>query len=205
MRVVHPDLFPPFASIEAGHSVGLVVDIVRGAAERAGWRADFVAVPFDRIETALSEGIADVSIPIAVTDERRQRFDFSQTLLMTGGSLFVRAGSETPQGLQSLTGKVVVTPRSGPLAEYIARTAREVRLVVTDDYEESLDKLASGEADAAALNHQTGAMIAARLYPSLVTVPQTMFLELPLAAAALKGQSAELIAALDAGLSAPPM
>ena len=202
MRIVHPDRLSPFAEVIDGRSSGITVDIVRGAAERAGLRIEFLAVPFEQVEAGLHDGRADMAIPIAVTTERRERFDFSDTLLMTGGSLFVRAGEASPEGLAVLAGKVVVTPRTGPLAAYIAKTAPDVKLMVTSDYEESLRLLVGGEAYAAALNHQAGAMIAAKLHPGMLTLPRKLFLELPFGAAVLTGTRSEMIAALNAGLAA---
>lgn len=201
IRIVHPLALPPFAEARDGRSEGMVVDIVRAAVERARWQAAFLAVPFEQVEAALVEGLADLSIPIAITAERRQRFDFSEMLLMSGGSLYVRAGEATPDGLAALAGKVLVTPRTGPLAGFIAKTAPSVKLVVTSNYEESLAKLVGGEADAAALNHQAGAMMAAKLFAGKVAFPERMFLELPFAAAVLKGRHGEAIAAVNAGLA----
>jgi ABC-type amino acid transport substrate-binding protein len=77
-----------------------------------------------------------------------------------------------------------------------------VKLVVTADYEESLARLVRGEADAAALNFQAGARIAARLYPGQLTVPRNMFIQTPMAVGVIKGQGAKLIAQLDVGLAA---
>jgi polar amino acid transport system substrate-binding protein len=48
-------------------------------------------------------------------------FDFSDAFLVTGGALFVRAPSTTPERLDSLVGKIVVTPRTGPLAAFIQK------------------------------------------------------------------------------------
>ena len=89
-----------------------------------------------------------------------------------------------------------------PICPRIQKTAPDVKLVVTADYEESLARLVRGEADAAALNFQAGARIAARLYPGQVTVPRNMFVQTPQAICVLKGQGAKLIAQLDAGLAA---
>jgi polar amino acid transport system substrate-binding protein len=202
VRAAHNSLLPPFAEVKNGKSVGLVIDIFRAAAERAGYSVEFLPVPIEQMELALTDGRALAVIPTAITPERRQRLDFSATLLMTGGSLYVRAPDPTPESLRALAGKTVVTPRTGPLAAFIQKTAPEVKLVVTEDYETSLARLASGEADAAALNYQTGALLAARLYPGKVTVPRTMFLELPFGAAVLKGQNAEFLTKLNTGLAA---
>lgn len=202
MRIAHASFLPPFAEHSAGRSHGLVVEILVAATGRAGMTAELLPVPFEEMVPALLDGRADLAIPVAVTPERRQRLDFSDTLLMTGGALFVRAPAPTPAGLSALTGMSVVTPRPGPLAAFIAKVAPDVRLIQTEDYETSLAMLVRGEADAAALNHQAGAMIASRLHAGAVTLPQTMFLELPFAAATAKGSNADLLAALNSGLAA---
>jgi hypothetical protein len=51
--------------------------------------------------------------------------------------------------------------------------------VITTDYQESLARIVKGEADAAALNYQVGASMAAQLYPGQVTMPSKMFEEIP--------------------------
>lgn len=202
IKVAHNRLLPPFAEVKDGKTAGLVVDIFRAAAERAGYEVEFFPVPLEQMEAALKDGRAIATIPTAITPERRQTMDFSDTLLMTGGSIYVRAGETAPSDLRALAGKVVVTPRTGPLAAFIRKNAPEIKLEVTEDYESSLDRLVKGTADAAALNIQAGAMIANKLYPGKVNVAKTMFLELPFAAAVVKGRSADFIAKLNAGLAA---
>lgn len=96
---------------------------------------------------------------------------------------------------------MVVTPRTGPLAAFISKTAPDVRLVVAENYDESRARLVGGEADAAALN-PVGASLAARLYPGQVTEPREMFTELPFAVAVSKGKGAEFIRRLNVGLAA---
>jgi ABC-type amino acid transport substrate-binding protein len=93
--------------------------------------------------------------------------------------------------LAALSGKIVVTPRTGPLAAFIEKTAPTVKLVVTKDYEDSLARLVRGDADAAALNNHVGAHMAARLYPGQVVCSPKLLQELPLAVAVTKGRGAE--------------
>ena len=201
IKIAYNQILPPFSENKDGKASGLVIDIVRAAAERAGYAVEFIPVPLEQMEPALRDGRALAVMPTAASPERRERMDFSDTLLMTGGSLYVRAPEPTPT-LQTLAGKTVVTPRTGPLAAFIQKNAPDVKLVVTEDYETSLAKLVSGDADAAALNYQAGAAIAARLHPGKLTVPRSMFLELPFGAAVLKGQNAEFLARLNTGLAA---
>jgi polar amino acid transport system substrate-binding protein len=202
LRIAHNNLLPPFSELKDGRSVGLVVDIFAAAMARAGVSIELVPVPLEQMELSLQDGRAVASFPMAVTPERKDKLDFSDTLLMTGGSLYVRAPEPTPANLDTLAGKTVVTPTTGPLAAFIRKTAPDVRLIVTDDYESSLDRLVGGEADAAALNHQAGAMIANRVYTGRITMPGRMFLELPLAAAVIKGRNTELLGGLNSGLAA---
>ena len=178
------------------------MDILRAAAARVGVNVELVPVPFEQIQRTLADGRAQAIFPLTITPERLPLFDFSAPILITGGALFVRAPSATPEDLAALSGKIVVTPRTGPLAAFIQKNAPSVKLVITTDYEESLARLVKAEADAAALGFHVGIRIAARLYPSQVTEPRSMFIELPFAVAVSKGREAEFLAQLNVGLAA---
>ncbi len=200
-RIAHNQSLPPLIEVRDGKSVGLAVDILRAAAARAGIDLAFLPVTIEQQMPSLKDGRADALLS-ADTPERRQSLDFSAPVLITGGALYVRVPNPTPENFASLTGKIVVTPRAGPLADFIRKSAPAVNLVVTPDYDESLARLVSGKADAAALNFSAGGRIAAKLYPGQITLPRIMFLETPFAVGAPTGRSAKLMAQLDAGLAA---
>jgi polar amino acid transport system substrate-binding protein len=202
VRIAHPDVFPPFTELKDGKSEGLAVDIVRAAAARVALDVEFVSVPFEQVQRTLEDGRADAVFPLTITPERLPLFDFSDTFLVTGGALFVRAPNTPPESLNALAGKIVVTPRTGPLATFIQRNAPDVKLVITTDYEESLARLVKGEADAAALGYHVAINIAGRLYPGQVTQPRSMFTELPFAIAVAKGHGAQFLTQLNAGIAA---
>jgi polar amino acid transport system substrate-binding protein len=130
--------FPPFAEVKDGKSEGLAVDIFRAVASRTGIDVKFVPVSFEQRELTLADGRADAYFPLSITPERLQLFDFSDALVVSGASLFVRASDVPPENLAALAYKVVVTPRTGPVAPFIQKTAPAIKLVVTTDYEESL-------------------------------------------------------------------
>ena len=77
-----------------------------------------------------------------------------------------------------------------------------MKLEITREYEESLARLVSGKAEAAALGFHVGLSIAGRLYPSQVTLPRRMFTELPFAVAVAKDQRQQFLTQLNAGISA---
>jgi polar amino acid transport system substrate-binding protein len=201
VRVAHDSGFPPFAEVKDGKSERLAVDIFRAAAARAGIDVKFVPASFEQRQLTLADGRADAYFPLSITPERLQLFDFSDVLIVTGGTLFVRASDVPPESLAALAGRIVVTPRTGPIAPFIQKTAPTVNLVVTTDYEGSLGRLVRGEASAAALSYHVGAHIADRLYPGQVLRSPKMFLELPLAVAVPKGKRAELLMRLNAGIA----
>jgi polar amino acid transport system substrate-binding protein len=163
VRLAHDQRFSPFSQVVNGRSEGMTVDILRAAAERSGLSIVFVPVPFEEMQVTLTDGRADGVFPLAINEERRRTFDFSAPLLITGGALFTRAPGAVPENLAALAKKTVVTPSSGPLAGFIKRTAPDVNLVATSNYDESFAKLLSGEADAAALNLQVGTQMATKL------------------------------------------
>jgi polar amino acid transport system substrate-binding protein len=202
IRIACQDNFPPFVDVKDGKPVGLVVDILNAAAARANFEVQFVLVPFDEVQGTLDDGRAQAIVPLAITRERQQTFDFSLPILMTGGALFVRAPSPTPQTLAALAGKILVTPRTGPLVPFLQKNATGVKLVLTKDYPESLARVVDGQADAAALNFQVGASMAAELYPGMLTRPSIMFTEVPDAVAVRKGQNARLLTLVNGGIAA---
>jgi polar amino acid transport system substrate-binding protein len=201
VRISHVETFPPFAEVKNGRSEGLAVDIVRAAAARAGIEVEFVPVPLEQLRQTLKDGRADASY-LGITPENRPLFDFSAEVLTTAGAFYVRAPKPTPESPTALSGKIVVTPRAGPLAEYIQKNAPAVTLVLTTDYEESLARVIGGDAEAAALNYHVGTVLAARLYPGQFTLPHTMFREAQQAVAVPKGERAEFLSRLNAGLAA---
>src|SRR5262249_9817961 len=185
-----------------GKSEGLAVEILDAAAARSRLQVKFVAVPFEQVHTTLDDGRADAAFPLAITSQRRQLFDFTEGPLVTRATVYVRAPNVPPENLSALADKIVVTPRTGPLAAFIEKTAPAVKLMVAKDYEESLTRLMRGEADAAALNYHVGTHLAARLYPGQLVHSPKLFQELPLAVAVPKGKSADAVALLNAGISA---
>jgi len=201
VRVAHDSGFPPFAEVKDGKSEGLAVDIFRAVAARAGVDVKFVPVAFEQRQLTLVDGRADAYFPLSITPERLQLFDFSDVLVVSGASLFVRASDVLPENLGALADKVVVTPRTGPVAPFIQRMAPAIKLVVTADYEDSLGRLVRGEAAAAALSYHVGSRIADGLYPGQILSSPDMFLELPFAVAVPKGKRAELLARLNAGIA----
>jgi polar amino acid transport system substrate-binding protein len=202
IRIAAQDDFPPFVEVKGGKPTGLVVDILEAAAAKADFQVQFVLVPFAEVQGTLDDGRAQAVVPLAITPERQKTFDFSAPILMTGGAFFVRAPEPTPKTMAALDGKTVVTPRTGPLVPFLQKSDARFKLVLTKDYPESLAQVVTGTADAAALNFQVGASMAAALHPGKFTQPSIMFTEVPDAVAVRKGQNAKVLDLVNRGMTA---
>jgi ABC-type amino acid transport substrate-binding protein len=204
VRVAHP-LLAPFIYVEDGKTVGLVPDILRAAAARQGIDLVFVPESPAELRETLTNGTADAIAPSPLNPER---YDSTTTFVVTGGALFVRAPNPTPSGLAALSGKTVITPKDGPFVGFIQRNSPSANVVpaggstMSDEYRQSLDAVVNGQSDAAALNILEGARVVAAAYVGKITVPTTMFLEIALGLVVTKGQHADLLRRLNAGLAA---
>jgi ABC-type amino acid transport substrate-binding protein len=136
-RITHNNPFPPFTEFKDGKSQGLTIDLLRAAAVRVGIELEFVASPLEQMEQTLKDGRADALL-VAVTPERLKSYDVSSPVLNTGGGLFTHVPNPAPDNLAALSGKVVVTPGTGPLAALIRKDAPTVNLAITTDYAQSL-------------------------------------------------------------------
>jgi len=187
LTIAVDDHFPPFLYLgKDKQPAGLGIDLLHAAAQRAGLELVFAAKPFAQVQQALETGEADAIFPLAPNAQRRERFDFSEALVSTGGALFVRHPEATPASLHALHDQSILTPQTGPLASYIRRTTPNITVITTQDYDDTLKRLLAGEARAAALNLQVGRQLVAERYAGQITLPQRYFWEVPLAVAVLK-------------------
>jgi polar amino acid transport system substrate-binding protein len=201
VRVAHPTQLKSLISVKDGKSVGLVAEILRAAAAREGITIVFVPMSTGVME-ALTNGMADAIAPMLITPKSQESYDFTEAFVITGGGLFVRAPNPAPSDLLALSGKSVVTPSFGPFVALIRKGFPNVKVVPTSSYQESLDRVVSGQADAAALNIEEGAETVAASYAGKITVPTKTFVRELLGVAVAKGQHADLVRRLNLGLEA---
>jgi len=70
------------------------------------------------------------------------------------------------------------------------------------DYTETLQAVLDGKADAAALNTQSGAVLAKQLFEGKFLLPQKGFLEVPIGIGVLKGKQEHFLNRFNEGLKA---
>jgi glutamate/aspartate transport system substrate-binding protein len=152
----------PFASINSsgqasGYSVDLCLAIVDDMAKAIGVNAVRVeyrrVTPANRIEQ-VAKGRIDLECGATTnTAERRERVAFSPPTFIAGTQLLVKRGSPV-RSVRDLSGhKVVVvrhTTNEAAMQRWASEAKRGLRLVVAEDYEAALARVASGEVTALA-------------------------------------------------------
>ncbi|WP_373688818.1 basic amino acid ABC transporter substrate-binding protein [Brevibacillus daliensis] len=71
--------YPPFEKMEGDKMSGYSIDVIQAAAEAGGFEVENRNTTWDLVFTDLENGKVDASISsITITDERKQKFDFSE-------------------------------------------------------------------------------------------------------------------------------
>lgn len=152
----------PFASINSsgqasGYSIDLCLAIVDDMAKAIGVAALPVqyrrVTPADRIDQ-VAKGRIDLECGATTnTAERRERVAFSPPTFIAGTQLLVKRGSPV-RSVHDLAGRKVVvvrhTTNEAAMRHWAAEAKRRLQLVVAEDYESALARLASGEVAALA-------------------------------------------------------
>ena len=107
----HVARLEPFAAVEYGCSVGMIIDIVGAALDRAKLPYRFVPLPLDEMEAALASGKIRALAFVGATPDKRAAMDFSAAIVVTGGALFTRA-DQPAASLKDLATRTVATPRA---------------------------------------------------------------------------------------------
>jgi ABC-type amino acid transport substrate-binding protein len=197
----HIEMFEPFTVAKEGKSEGFAVDIITEALARVNLKVLFKGVQQEKEVDFVLNGQADGTAFEAIGPDTQKIYDFSDPYLITGGAFFVKSPNPTSSDPKEFERKTVASPATGPLAGYIQHNFPNVIVLSTvKDYKETLKAVLDGKADAAALNTQTGAALAGKLYPGKFSMPERGFLEVPVGIGVPKGKNGDLLTKFNVGL-----
>ncbi|PSJ61114.1 amino acid ABC transporter substrate-binding protein [Kumtagia ephedrae] len=130
-----------------GALVGFDVEIGQAIAKRLGVKAEFLEGKWDGLIAGLDANRYDAVInQVGITEQRKQKYDFSVPYIASKAVLIVGADNEEIKSFADLKGKKSaqsLTSNFGRLAE-----ANGAELVGTDGFDQSIQLLLSGRADA---------------------------------------------------------
>ncbi|WP_192360878.1 amino acid ABC transporter substrate-binding protein [Mesorhizobium mediterraneum] len=140
--------YAPFTYHDAsGALVGFDVEIAKAIAERLGVKAEFFEGKWDGLIAGLDAKRYDAVInQVGITEERKAKYDFSDPYIASKAVLIVRGDNTDIKSFADLKGKKAaqsLTSNFGKLAE-----ANGAELVGTDGFDQSIQLLLTGRADA---------------------------------------------------------
>lgn len=132
---------------ESGKLVGFDVEIAELIAEKLGVKAEFAETKWDAMIAGLDAKRFDIiANQVGITDARKEKYDFSEPYTYIHGALIVQKDNEDIKTFEDLAGKKsaqTLTSNWGQTAEQYG-----AELVGVDGFEQSIELIASGRADA---------------------------------------------------------
>ncbi|PWC12933.1 amino acid ABC transporter substrate-binding protein [Brenneria corticis] len=132
---------------KSGQLVGFDVDIGRAVAEKLGVKAQFIEGRWDGLIAGVDAKRYDVVInQVGITKERQAKYDFSKPYIDSKAVLITQADNATIKDFSDLKGKKSAQSLTSNYAKLA--TSHGAELVPTDGFNQSLDLVLSGRADA---------------------------------------------------------
>jgi polar amino acid transport system substrate-binding protein/arginine/ornithine transport system substrate-binding protein len=143
--------YPPFSEINsAGEVVGFDIDIANALCDKIGKSCKMVQSDWDGIIPALLEGKCDAIIAsMSITEERKQRIDFSSKYYNSPGRFLAKEGAGLTDDAAGLAGKVVGLQRGTTYNDFMDGEMPGVELKLYGTQDEVYLDLTAGRIDAA--------------------------------------------------------
>lgn len=201
-RVGIDTTYPPFEFEEDGEYTGIDIDLINAIAENQGFEIEFNPMDFGGIIPALQAGQLDVAIAgMSITDERKEIVDFSDPYFDAGLSLVVAEDNNDITALEDLEGKTVAV-KSGTTGAQFARDNEAEYGYEISQFEDSpsmFQEVSNGNADVLLEDYPVIAYAIAESELALKTVGERLTGD-QYGIAVLKGENAELLEQINAGL-----
>ena len=195
---------PPLSSVnDDGNARGFMVDILNEIAQREKWELKFIFCEWDECLRALENGEIDLLGPIAYSEERTKRFDFSEETLITNwGQVYVQSG-ETDVSILDLGGKTIAAINGDIHTKYLQNRLSDfdiaTEFIFVDDYDSVMQAVENEQAFGGVVNH-----LYALQHATDYDVVQSAIIFNPIEVrfAAMKGEHIDLLSALDKQMAA---
>ena len=133
---------------EDGTLTGFEVDMANAIGEKMGYDVQFVETEWDSITAALDAGNFDaVMNQVTITDERKEKYDFSTPYIYTRPVLIVAADNTDITSFDDLSGKKAAEGLTSNFNEIAQGYGAEI--VGQDKFALAMECVLSGEADCA--------------------------------------------------------
>lgn len=139
--------YPPFTyHDDDGNLVGLDVELGTALAEQLGVEAEFVEAAWDSLLIGIDSGRFDTVInSVSITEERSEKYDFSDPYYYESRRVVVRSDDDSIQSAEDLAGKKIATNTTNAFIPWYEEQGAEV--VGIDTSGEAIELLLSGRVD----------------------------------------------------------
>ena len=151
----------PVIFLEDSVPTGVVVDITNALAPYLSRPIEIRAMDWPTAQKLVTDGNADVLMQINQTEERKKIYDFSDPLLESQFSIFVRTDRVGVSGLSSLHGLKVGVEKGG-LPEQTLSIHPEIKLVIISNFLDGFKQLSDGVIDAVVVDYRVGSYTLAK-------------------------------------------
>jgi PAS domain S-box-containing protein len=151
----------PVIYLEDSIPSGVAIDIVRALAKHLAQPIEIKAMDWQKAQTLVANGDADVLIQINQTEERKKIYDFSEPLLESQFSIFTLKERLDISGISSLRGLRVGVEKGG-LPMQVLEKDPNISLVIIPNFIEGFKMLNEGGVDAIVVDQRVGAYILAK-------------------------------------------
>ena len=140
--------YPPFTyHDEDGELTGFDVEIAKAVAEKLGVEVSFTESDWDSLLAAVDSGRLDTVInDVSVTDERKEKYDFSDPYFYISRQVVVKTGNDSIKSLADLDGKKVATNITNDYATVLEEELGAT-IVPIETSEQAASLVTSGRAD----------------------------------------------------------
>ena len=139
--------YPPFTYHDNnGELTGLDVELGKALAEKLGVEVEFQEAAWDSLLIGIDTGRFDTVInSVSITDERAEKYDFSDPYYYEARRVVVRADDDSIHSPEDLNGKKIATNTTNAFIPWYEENGAEV--VGIDTSAEAIDLVLSGRAD----------------------------------------------------------
>ncbi len=154
VRVGVYDNHPKIYRNENGDIAGFWADITNYIAQQENWNLDYVYGTWEEGLERLERGEIDLMVDVAVSEERKEKYDFNQEVALVSWGIFYTREDLEIDSLYDLEGKDIVVLRSGihyqspeGLKDLLNSSGIDVNIVDVDKYEDAFRLLDEKRAD----------------------------------------------------------
>jgi len=152
LRVVGDENFPPYEFVDENQAFkGFNVDLMKAVGLFADLEFKSTPLPWEEAYAAIENGSADIIQGMKVTESRKQHFAFSDTLVQSADSIYIKAGNPAIHAFSDLAGKRVGVDY-GDMRDGELEKLKGATVVSYQNPELALLALYDGEVDALVCN-----------------------------------------------------